>query len=190
MADTGAIDVMFGNPFVSKGWPTVLTWSATASRSFSPDAGPLAIGLSAGLYQTVQPTLDMVLALPAGLPESFTIDGRPLSIDGVMIPKPTAPVRVTFVSDITTNTLYMLTLNELVPNAGGTALTLKPVLASTGLKPEFTLPPDLIVAGKFYSLRAVCIQGGYPSAADGDLRPRSLPYAAGYLDSGVFSVMP
>jgi hypothetical protein len=39
-------------------------------------------------------------------------------------------------------------------------------------------------------LRAYCIQGGFPKAVEGDLRVRSLPYAHGFLDSGVILVMP
>jgi hypothetical protein len=190
MADTGAINAMYGNPFVSKGWPTTLTWSAAASRSYTPAGQPLAIGLNAGLFQIVQPTAGLVLDLPAGLPEVISLDTRPLSSDGVMIPKPMLPVHVTFASSITTNTLYQVTLYELVPNAGNTALVPKSVLGSSGLKPEFTLPPDLFVAGKIYMLRAMCLQGGHPSAADGDLRVRTLPFALGDLDSGVFTVMP
>lgn len=190
MVDSGAIDVMYGNPFVSKGWPTTLTWSTAASRTYTPAGQTLPAQLLAGLYQIVQPTAGLVLDLPAGLPEVISIDNRPLSSDGAMIPKPTQPVRVTFASSITNNTLYMVSLLELVPNAADTALVAKSVLASTGLKPEFTLPPDLFVPGKLYVLRAVCVQGGYPSAADGDLRARTLPIAVGYLDSGVFTVMP
>ena len=190
MADTGAIDVMYGNPFVSKGWPSTLTWRADATRSYTPAGQALPAGLDAGLYQIVLPTANQVLDLPAGLPELITIDNRPLSTDGAMIPKPTLPVRVTFASSITTNTLYAVTLYELVPNTANTALVHKQVLSTTALVPELTLPPEIFETGKFYVLRATCVQGGYPAAAEGDLRERSLPIAVGFLDSGVFSVMP
>ncbi|MBA3458357.1 MAG: hypothetical protein H0T46_00225 [Deltaproteobacteria bacterium] len=190
MADSGAVDVMYGNPFVSKGWPTVLTWSASASRSYTPAGQALPVGLNAGLAQIVQPMTDQVLDLPAGLPEVISIDNRPLSSDGAMIPKPTLPVRVTFASSITSNTLYQVTLYQLVPNAAGTALVPKHILGTTGLEPDFTLPPELFMPGTLYMLRATCLQGGHPDAADGDLRARGLPLSYGYLDSGVFSVMP
>ena len=44
--------------------------------------------------------------------------------------------------------------------------------------------------GSTYTLRTICIQGGYPDAAIGDLRKRELPIAVGYLDGGLFTVTP
>ena len=190
MTDTGMINAMYGNPFVAKGWPTTLTWQATATRSYTPPPQTLPATLSAGLQQMVAPTAGQVLDFPVGLPEAISIDGRPLSTDGVMIPKPTAGVRVSFVTAFQENTLYAVNLYELVPNAGGTALVHELRLHSMLRTREATLPPELFEAGKFYVLRAFCIQGGYPKAAEGDLRVRSLPYAHGFLDSGVFTVMP
>lgn len=190
MADTGMVNATYGNPFVAKGWPTTLTWQATASRSYTPAGQTLPATLQAGLQQIVAPTPSQVLDFPAGLPEAISIDGRPLSTDGVTIAKPTQPVSVTFVSAIQTNTLYAVNLYELVPNAGGTALSHQLVLSTYALAPRATFPPGLFEAGKIYVLRAYCIQGGLPKAAEGDLRVRSLPYAHGFLDSGVFTVMP
>jgi hypothetical protein len=189
MADTGMISATYGNPFVTKGWPTVLTWSTSASRTYAP-AGQLPVALSAGLFQLLEPTAGAVLDLPAGLPEVITIDGRPLSSDGLTIPAPTKPLHITFVSGITTNTLYQLQVYELVPNAANTALVQKIVLSATAITPQFTLAPDVLAAGKLYNLRAICLQGGYPAAAAGDLRQRSLPTAVGFLDGGVFKVTP
>jgi hypothetical protein len=190
MADTGMISATYGNPFVAKGWPTLLTWSTVATRTYTPTVQMLPIDLHAGLYQLAVPTAGMVLDLPAGLPEVITIDGKPLSTDGLSIAKPTKPVKVTFVSSITNNTLYQLQLYEIIPNMGATALVQQIMLSATGIKPEFTLPPDLFVSGHVYNLRAICIQGGYPDVAVGDLRKRDLPTAVGYLDGGVFTVTP
>lgn len=190
MADSGAVTATYGNPFVAKGWPTTLTWQATASRSYTPAGQTLPATLQASLQQIVAPTTGQVLDFPAGLPEAISLDTRPLSTDGVMIPKPTAPVHVSFVSAIQTNTLYAVNLYELVPNAGGTALVHDLRISAITLAPEVDLPPELFEAGKIYVVRAYCIQGGFPKAAEGDLRVRSLPYAHGFLDSGVFTVMP
>lgn len=190
MADTGMINVMYGNPFVAKGWPTTLTWQASASRSYTPAGQTLPATLSAGLQQIVAPTAGLVLDFPAGLPEAISIDNRPLSTDGVMIAKPTAPVHVTFVSAIQNNTLYAVNLYALVPNAGGTALVHDLRITSFARAPEVTFPSELFEAGTFYVLRAYCIQGSFDKVAEGDLRVRSLPYAHGFLDSGVFAVMP
>lgn len=190
MADTGMINVMYGNPFVAKGWRSTLTWSTSATRSYMPTGSTLPATLAAGLFQVVEPSPNLVLDLPAGLPEVITIDGKPLSTDGLTISTPTKGVSVTFVAGITTNTLYQIQLYELVPNTANTALVQKYVLSSTGIKAEFTIPPEFLVPGKIYNLRAICIQGGYPGVADGDLRKRELPYAVGYLDGGVFTVTP
>ncbi len=188
--DTGMVSATYGNPFVAKGWPTVLTWSTQATRTYTPAGQTLVATLSAGLNQVVEPSPNLTMDLPAGLPEVITFDGRPLSSDGLTIPAPTRAVKVTFVSGITTNTLYQLQLLELIPNAMGTALVQKLVLTSAGLKPEFMIPPEYLVPGKLYNFRAVCNQGGFPTAAQGDLRMRELPVATGYLDGGVFTVTP
>ncbi len=190
MVDSGMVSAAYGNPFVAKGWPTVLTWSTQASRSYTPMGQTLSITLTAVLNQVVEPTPNLTLDLPAGLPEVVTIDGRPLSSDGLLMPKPTKAVKVTFVSGITNNTLYQLQLLEIIPNAAGTALGQKVILAAVGLKPEFTIPPEFLVAGHTYNFRAICNQGGFPGAARGDLRVRELPVASAYLDGGVFTVTP
>lgn len=190
MADTGTISQPYGNPFVAKGWPTLLTWTTVATRTYTPMVGMPAIDLHAGLYQHVQPTAGMTLDLPAGLPEVITMDGKPLSTDGLTIAPPTKAVTVSFVAGVTTNTLYQIQLFEIGPNMGNTALVQTLKLTATGLEPQLTLPPDLFVAGKTYNLRAICIQGGYPGIADGDFTKRELPIAVGYLDGGVFTVTP
>jgi hypothetical protein len=59
-----------------------------------------------------------------------------------------------------------------------------------GASGAFVVPHDVFDAGKLYSLRAVCIQGGFPSLTSGDLTQRALPIARGYFDVGVFEVVP
>jgi hypothetical protein len=77
---------------------------------------------------------------------------------------------------------------ELVPNAVGTALEHRLVIGASATRNQFTFPPETFEAGKFYTLRAITVNGGYPRLADGDLTVRTLPVAVGYMDSGVFTV--
>lgn len=190
MADTGTINAPYGNPFVAKGWPTVLTWSTAATRTYTPAAPMLPLELRAGLFQYALPTAGLVLDLPAGLPEVITLDSKPLSTDGLTIAKPTKAVTVTFVAGTAADTFYQLQLFEIVPNPAGTALIQKTVVGLSALHPTFTLPPDVLVAGHTYNLRAICVRGGYPAFSEGDLTKRELPMAVGYLDGGVFTVTP
>ena len=190
MASTGMLSVPYGNPFVAKGWRTVFAWATSASRTYTPAGQLLPITLYAGLYQDIEPTAAMVLDLAVGLPEVITVDGKPLSTDGLTITQPVKPVHVTFVSGITANTFYQLQLYELVPNTANTGLVQQFVVASSGVKADFTIPAEFLVPGKIYSLRAVCFQGSFPGIDAGDLRMRTFPMAVGYLDSGVFTVTP
>jgi hypothetical protein len=57
-------------------------------------------------------------------------------------------------------------------------------------QPRTLLAREHFQPGKFYTLRAVTIQGGFPQIATGDLAVRELPIAQGYLDSGMFQIMP
>lgn len=190
MADTGMVSQTYGNPFVAKGWPTVLTWTTVAARTYKPAAQTLSIDLHAGLFQVVKPAGGMVLDLPVGLPEVISIDGMPLSTDGLTVAKPTRPAEVTFVVGAAMDTFYQLQVYEIVPNMGSTALTQKLVMSTAGLEPKLVVPADTFVAGHAYSLRAICVQGGHPGLAEGDFTRRELPIAVGYLDSGVFTVNP
>ncbi len=185
------IQFPYGNPFDARGWTATLTWSTTASRVFTPVGQALAATLSAGMFQrAADPTPGLVLDLPAGLPELISLDGMPLSSDGIVVAAPARAFEVSFISDKTTATLYQLQIFELVPNAAGTALELQQRLGASGLAPKFTIPPELLQAGKLYTFRAVSVQGGFPGLAEGDLRTRELPIAVSFLDSGVIQVMP
>jgi hypothetical protein len=94
------------------------------------------------------------------------------------------------VADRPTNLFYQWNVYELVPNAAmpPTALARKVVYAALGTETTITIPNDVFVAGKIYTIRAHCVQGGYPGFSTGDLQDRDVPYAVGYLDSGVFTV--
>lgn len=188
-ADPSTISVPYGNPFVAKGWQTALQWSTSSARTFTPLGAVGPATLHAGLSQYAIPAPDMTLDLPAGLPELITLDQQPLSTDGITIDKPIKALPASFVVPPSpANTLFMLTLYQLVPNAAGTALDFKTLLTITSDEPEFLVPPEFLQSGESYTLRAQTFAGGYPNLAEGDLETRELPIASGYMDSGVFTV--
>ena len=185
------IPIAYGNPFVGRDWKAVFNFNATATRTYTPPSANLPVTLAALMVQrATDPTGTFTVGLPAGLPELITLDGRSLSTDGIAIPKPTRTAVVTFVPDRATNSLYFVQVNELVPNATNTALTLTTRLVATGLEPRLELPPDAFEPGKLYSLRAGSMQGGFPNLAMGDARLGGAPFGIAFLDSGVIQVMP
>jgi len=181
--------VPFGNPFVAKGWRSLFLFSTGASRTFTPAGQMLPATLRSELFTYTEPTAGMTMTLPAGLPELITIDGMPLSTDGLAIPKPTRQATVSFIAG-GSSSLYAIQLYELVPNMAGTALEYRPVVEAFGPTKELLLPPEFLVPGKHYTLRAVTYSGSFPNAADGDLATRSFPLSVGFHDSGVFTVNP
>jgi hypothetical protein len=194
LTDPSTLTAMYANPFAAKDWKALFAWSTSSSRSYTPPSAMLPVTLGSGMQEIAEPTTGRMFDLPAGLPELISIDGRTLSVDGqVTIAPPTKAVRVTFVTDRTTNTLYQVELYELVPNNATppTGLVYKRVVGAIGTKAEFDLPPNLFETGKLYTIRAGTISGSFPNAAsEGDLRMREFPMASAYLDSGVFQVMP
>jgi hypothetical protein len=89
------------------------------------------------------------------------------------------------------NTLFGLELYELVAHPTvGNAFVRKRIIYLTSTESKFVVPHDVFEVGKLYSLRAVCIQGGYPGLPSGDLTQRMLPISKGYFDVGVFEVTP
>ena len=188
-ADPSGISVPYGNPFVAKGWQTTFTWVTSSTRQFTPPGAPGPANLAAGLQQHATPAADMVLDLPAGLPELITLDQVPLSTDGVPMAKPIKALAASFVVPPTPpSTLFQLSLFELVPNAAGNGLDRKLVLTMMGDTPEFLVPPEFFQSGRAYTLRAQTIAGGFPALASGDVEMRALPFATGYMDSGVVVV--
>lgn len=190
-ADASVVNQPYGNPFAAKGWQTALQWATGSGRTFTPAGAVGPATLTAGLVQYAVPTsgMNITLDLPAGLPELITFGGVPLSTDGIAIDKPIKAVKASFVVPPTpANTLYMLSVMQLVPNGAATALDMKPLLTITSDKPEFTVPPEFLQSGNAYTLRAMTIAGGFPKLGEGDLETRELPMAYGYMDSGVITV--
>jgi hypothetical protein len=190
-ADT-MITATYGNPFTAKhDWPSVFTWLSYETRAYTPAGQALAATMYSQLFQLAYPTGTVDATLPAGLPITITANGKPLTTDGTTITvDPNKAVSVSFQADVVDNTLYQLQLFELVPNPQNTALQYQTRLSmSSSRGPQFLLPPELFQPGKNYVFRAICISGGYPLIAQGDLRMRSIPQAVGLLDGAVFTVV-
>jgi hypothetical protein len=187
--DPAALAVPYGNPFASKGWPVLFTWSTASTRTYMVPSAMLPVTLRAGLYTRAEPTAGATIDLPATMPELITVAGVTMSTDGLTIPRPMRAVPVTF-TPAGTDTYYQIEVYELVPNMANTALDYKHVISAAGLTPSFLLPPEVFQAGKAYTVRASGIHGSFPNFGTGDLATRSLPFAQGYHDSGVFTVMP
>ncbi len=183
------LSVAFGNPFVAKGWRSLFLFSTSASRTVTPLGQTLPVTLRSELSTYIEPTPGMVLDLPAGLPELITINGLPLSSDGLSLPRPTAQAQISFIAG-GTGTVFSITLYELAPNAAGTALEYRFVIQATGPTKELRLPAEVFVPDKLYTLRASTHAGGFPNSADGDLTVRTLPVSVGHHDSGIFTVAP
>lgn len=184
-----ALTAAFANPFASKGWGAVLTYSAAGSRTLTPTGETLPVTLGAGMFQVVDdPQAVASLDLPAPVPELVEIDGQSLSIDNASIAQPVAPIQITMVVDPAT--LYVVEVRELVPNATATALEPRLTLSAVSDTPSFTIQPEVFQAGKLYSLRVRTIDGLFSNAAAGDLRTRALPFASAFVDVGTFRVTP
>ena len=189
VTDSGALSATYGNPFAQLGWDAVLTWYTVESRAFTPAGQALAATLYAQLYQFALPTAGVDLSVPAGLPITILLNGTPLVTDGTTVTiDPTKSVDISFQADQATCTLYQMQLFDLVPNAANTALQNNLVFGATGVAADFQMPPDPFVVGHNYALRGICLGGGFPTIASGDLTNRSLPLSVGYADGGVFTV--
>lgn len=190
--DTG-IMVAYGNPFAARKWNTILTLATSESRTYMPEGSMTPVQLSAGLNQFLEPAA-VTLDLPVALPELISIDDKPLSTDGATVPVPGKFVEIAVVGDppagAPPTTLYQIQLFDLLPNMAGTALEYHLVRTATSTEPKLHLPPEALVAGHSYTIRAIIQSGGLPNVKDGDLATRTLPMAQGYLDSGVFKVTP
>jgi hypothetical protein len=191
MATDTTLAATYSNPFATKGWTSVLTYTAAGSRSLTPAGETLPVALNAVMQQTVaEPAAGIALDFPVSVPEQVSIGGVSLSLDNVELPLPAAPIDVTMVVNTANVTLYSLDVRELVPNEGATALVAVRKLTATNVEPTFTLQPSVFEAGKLYSLRVSTISGGFPNVADGDLNAREFPIATASVDVGVFRVVP
>jgi hypothetical protein len=186
--DTGAVNVMFGDPFP---WPAAVGFSTYESRTFTPPGAAGATTLYAGMYSIDAPGTGQVYDLPQGLPLIVTLGGTALTTDGqILTIDRTKSIEVSYVLDRENACdLYGLAIYELRDNGAGTYVYVGRV-AMNGLEPQFTIPGELFESGTFYTLRAVCQLGGVPGLATGDLVTRSWPMHVGYLDSGVIQVSP
>jgi hypothetical protein len=150
-----------------------------------------AVTLWTGLYTITRPAAapGVMLDLPQGLPITISVAGRALTTDGMtlMIDR-SGPVEVSFVTDRSTCDLYVAVFYELVERMGSLVYTER--LTLLGDQPEWTIPGDTITTGVMYTVRAQCLYGGFTALAQGSLQERDLPISVGYLDSGVFTVMP
>jgi hypothetical protein len=189
--DTGDITTPYGNPFESLGWKSLFTWNATKARTYTPMGQTLVMTLHSGIFELAEPTAGVTLDLPAGLPVLVSINKTPLTSDGLTVTiDPAKAVELSLVADKPTATFYQFNVYEIVPNTAvpPTALDYKIVYAAYSLSSTVMIPHDILVAGKMYTIRAHCIQGGYPMISTGNLQERNLPVSVGYLDSGVFAV--
>ena len=191
MSTDVGVNTMYANPFAGPphNWSTLLTLVTFETRTYKPSAD-VTVKLQAGMNQYVAPAEGLLLSFDAGLPESIKLGDLPLSSDGNSVAKPTSFVHVEFDAKPPTNTLFGLQLFDLLPNGDGTELEYHMVLDALGDDAKFELPPELFVVGHSYTLRAICISGGFPAVGSGDLTTRQLPISQSYLDSGVFTVMP
>jgi hypothetical protein len=185
------ITTPYGNPFVGIGWRTLFTWATSKSRAYTVPTLTLPVTLTAGLVHYAEPSPALTLDQPAGLPVLVSINKMPLTSDGLTVMLDSQkPVELSLVADRTANTFYQFNVYELVPNTAmpPTALDYKIAYVASGPTPAITIPHDVFVTGKVYTVRAHCINGGYPTISEGNLQNREVPYAVGYLDSGVFTV--
>jgi hypothetical protein len=192
-ADTGQITASYGNPFVAHAWNTALVWATSATRSYTDPMTMLPVTLYTGLQQIVEPTAGQLLDQPAGLPISVSANLTALISDGnTLTLDPTKYVELTATFDRATCTFYEMRIVELLPNTAMTATALTPQTRYIAMTTEqkIKIPPGVFQASKLYTVRVSCVQGGYPTFADGNLQNRTLPYSQGYLDSGVFTVAP
>jgi hypothetical protein len=193
-AESG-VTASYGNPFVDPMWSTAFTLTTLETRVYTPPDSGMPVTLQAGMSQVLAPTEGFVLTLPAGLPETISLDNKMLLTDGEILASPTKFVEVTFIADIPVigepnATLYTLAVFDLLPNAALNGLEYHLVLAATGSEAKFELPPEIFQAGHSYTLRAMCQLGGFPALASGDLATRDLPFAQSFLDSAVITVTP
>lgn len=191
--DSGTITAQFANPFTSLGWESIMTWAANRSRTYTVPSQMLPVTLYSGVahLDDVQAGTRIVLDQPAGLPVVVSVNRMALNSDGLDIElDPAKAIELGVVADRTTNLYYQWNIFELVPNGATppTALETKIVYAALATETTVKIPPGVLAKGKVYTIRAHCIQGGFPAFASGDLTIRDVPFAIGFHDSGVFTV--
>lgn len=196
-ADATTLTLPYSNPFESRDWASVVTFVASANRSYPISDGTNTVNVVLFARQeTLSPpgTTPLSYTMPAGLPTTVRANQTLLTNDGMMLTVDrTQPVVIDAITDRPSNTVYELTLVELsiMPDATGASLVRRIALdAFTAGEPSFAIPPDLLEPGKTYYISFKSVQGGYVNAATGDLQTVTLPYSTASLDSAVFTVMP
>jgi hypothetical protein len=186
MTDT-SISAMYANPFESIDWRSVLAFTSSSGRTYTHMN--IAVPLGASLLTVTEPgTTTLPLNLQAGLPSTIRANLVPLTTDGTDLPLDLGKaVEIDAILDRPTNTLYTMSLVELVVN--GTAVERETIVEVVATEAKFRLPPELFQLDHYYYLTVRSYQGGYPGAATGDLQTVTLPYTIGALDSGVFKVV-
>jgi len=188
LAAQTTISAPYGNPFASLGWKELLFFNTYESRAVALPAGPM-LTLTAGLQTIVQPSANPMFDMPAGLPQTISLDDMPLATDNMtVVVDPTKYVHISMVNDRTANTFVQIALYEvLTPDA--TTATTKLVIDALAVDPTaLVLPPDVFVAGHTYVIEAITHQGGWPNTATGDFQTQAPPFYVGYSYSGVFTV--
>ncbi len=187
MTDT-SIAKSYANPFVAQGWQAVMTYEATASRTYMIGTTPVALTSLLATFTDPQPGL--VLDLPAALPKTIALAGQPLAMDGMAVTiDPTQPADIAITTDNSSaSSVYAVTVQE-IALVGGT-LTRTPVVDVAATGSQLVLPPTVLQPGHTYTLIASCVSGGYANAATGDLQTFSLPASIGTASSAVFTVSP
>ncbi len=181
------INQNYGNPFA--GWPSVLSWTASATRTYTVAGAPLT--LTARMTNVLPPPTAVATAvgIPVSMPTLITVQGALLNNDGTTVSIDRAKsVNISFLADMPPADLFAITLNEVVVTGG--VATLVPRFQSHGRQPSWTVPGDVFEAGtRYYSVRATCFAGGFPNLINGDLSQRQLPLASAFIDGPVFSVV-
>jgi hypothetical protein len=172
----------YGNPFAATHqWPTVLTFTATRTRTFTPQDLP-ATTLASTLVEVGAPPAGMTIGLSSPMPTAVSINQTPLDKDGLQITlDPTADVPVDFIT-VGDAPLYQIDLVEIT----GTGPVVR--LSAVATSPSWNIPPDYFVAGHTYYLRAATITGGYDDPSTGDLSQISGTIDTASHASGVFTV--
>ena len=182
---------MYASPFESQDWKPMLTFSAGETRTYMFMGAP--ITLAAGAFTVATPATGLNFNFPTGFPQTISIGQTRLTSDGITVTLDQAqPVDVSFFTDSSQNTLYMIRVFELLPGMSSPSnFVIEAVTTQiTDGIPHFTLPGKVFEPGHTYFIEAFCYQGGPVNAAMGDFQTTTVPFTAAYLDSGVFTVVP
>lgn len=188
MTDT-AITLPYGNPFASLGWNELVYFNSYESRSVTVTGASAAFGLNAGEQTFTTPSANLTIDLPAGLPETISIESTPLTTDNMTVALDTTKyLHVTMVNDRPMATFLTAAVFEVTVDTAGVP-TVKYVMESSASDPAaLVLPPNVLVAGHMYFIEAVARVGGFPNFATGDLATQAPPFHVAYNYSGVFTV--